>query len=184
MNSFLKKYVLFNLLYFHDPFQSRSSVWTFCRWVAEVLPRGTSLSGNERGETSAVRRLLAARLMFHYGFRQDEMKYVCTVEPRCTNTHLIPTSLYYGQFFFCLWGKKALTCIFSKFNPLISDTLNVGNRHFFLAQGLLYMRIGWLLTWTLHFPLRAVLNKPQFILKIKKPSADTISMFPTLQHTE
>ena len=34
-----------------------SSVWNFCRWVADVPPRETSLSGDERGETSAVRRL-------------------------------------------------------------------------------------------------------------------------------
>ena len=36
-----------------------SSVWNFCCWVADFLPRSgkTSLSGNERGETSAVRRL-------------------------------------------------------------------------------------------------------------------------------
>ena len=35
-----------------------SSVWNFCRWVADVPPRKTSLSGDEREETSAVRRLL------------------------------------------------------------------------------------------------------------------------------
>ena len=34
-----------------------SSVWNFCRWVADVPPRKTSLSGDEREETSAVRRL-------------------------------------------------------------------------------------------------------------------------------
>ena len=34
-----------------------SSVWNFCRWVTDVPPRKTSLSGNEQGETSAVRRL-------------------------------------------------------------------------------------------------------------------------------
>ena len=35
-----------------------SSVWNFCRWVADVPPRETSLSGDEREETSAVRRLI------------------------------------------------------------------------------------------------------------------------------
>ena len=34
-----------------------SSVRNFCRWVAEVPRRETSLSGDERGETSAVRTL-------------------------------------------------------------------------------------------------------------------------------
>ena len=34
-----------------------SLVWNFCRWVADVPPRETSLIGDERGETSAVRRL-------------------------------------------------------------------------------------------------------------------------------
>ena len=34
-----------------------SSVWNFCRWVADVPPRKKSLSGDEKGETSAVRRL-------------------------------------------------------------------------------------------------------------------------------
>ena len=34
-----------------------SSVGNFCRWVAEVPPRETSFGGDERGETSAVRRL-------------------------------------------------------------------------------------------------------------------------------
>ena len=34
-----------------------SSVWNFCRWVADVPPCETSLIGDERGETSAVRRL-------------------------------------------------------------------------------------------------------------------------------
>ena len=34
-----------------------SSVRNFCRWIADVPPRETSLSGDERGETSAVRRL-------------------------------------------------------------------------------------------------------------------------------
>ena len=77
MNSFLKKYVLFNLLYFHDPFQSRSSVWNFCRWVADVPPRETSLSGEERGETSAVRRLLTF-------FWQDKLTNAHTVRGRPT----------------------------------------------------------------------------------------------------
>ena len=35
-----------------------SSVWNFCRWVADVPPRETTLSGDERGETSAVRKLV------------------------------------------------------------------------------------------------------------------------------
>ena len=39
-----------------------SSVWNFCRWVADVPPRETSLSGDERGETSAVHRLHPWRL--------------------------------------------------------------------------------------------------------------------------
>ena len=34
-----------------------SLVWNFCRWVADVPPRETSPSGDERGETSAVRKL-------------------------------------------------------------------------------------------------------------------------------
>ena len=34
-----------------------SSVWNFCHWVADISPRETSLSGNEQGEISAVRRL-------------------------------------------------------------------------------------------------------------------------------
>ena len=34
-----------------------SPVWNFCRWVADVPLRETSLSANERGETSAFRRL-------------------------------------------------------------------------------------------------------------------------------
>ena len=34
-----------------------SSVWNFCRWVADFSSRVTSLSGDGRGETSAVRRL-------------------------------------------------------------------------------------------------------------------------------
>ena len=34
----------------------------FCRWVADVAPRETSLSGDERGETSAIRRLLLKKL--------------------------------------------------------------------------------------------------------------------------
>ena len=34
-----------------------SSALNFCRWVADVLPRETSLSGDKRGETSAIRRL-------------------------------------------------------------------------------------------------------------------------------
>ena len=34
-----------------------SSVRNFCRWVADVHPRETTLSGEERGETSAVHRL-------------------------------------------------------------------------------------------------------------------------------
>ena len=34
-----------------------SSAWNFCRWVADVPPRETSLSGDKRGETSAVCRL-------------------------------------------------------------------------------------------------------------------------------
>ena len=35
-----------------------SSVWNFCPWVADVPPRETSFSGDERGETSVVRRLM------------------------------------------------------------------------------------------------------------------------------
>ena len=38
-----------------------SSVWNFCRWITDVPPRETSLSGDERGETSAVRRLPLTR---------------------------------------------------------------------------------------------------------------------------
>ena len=34
-----------------------TSVWNFCCWVPHVPPRETSLSGDERGETSAVGRL-------------------------------------------------------------------------------------------------------------------------------
>jgi len=34
------------------------SVWNFCRWVADVPSRETSLIGDEWGEMSAVRRLL------------------------------------------------------------------------------------------------------------------------------
>ena len=34
-----------------------SSVLNFCRWVADILPRETSLSGDKRGETSIIRRL-------------------------------------------------------------------------------------------------------------------------------
>ena len=34
-----------------------SSVWNFCRWVAEVPLREKSLSVDEQGETSAFRRL-------------------------------------------------------------------------------------------------------------------------------
>ena len=34
-----------------------SSGRNFCRWVAEAPPRETSFSGDERGETSAARRL-------------------------------------------------------------------------------------------------------------------------------
>ena len=34
-----------------------SSVWNFCRSVADVPPRETSLNGDERGETSAIPRL-------------------------------------------------------------------------------------------------------------------------------
>ena len=34
-----------------------SSGRNFCRWVAEAPPRETSLNGDERGETSAARRL-------------------------------------------------------------------------------------------------------------------------------
>ena len=33
------------------------SVWNFCRWVADVPPRETCLSGDEQGETSAIRSL-------------------------------------------------------------------------------------------------------------------------------
>ena len=40
-----------------------SSLWNFCRWVADVPPRETSLSGDERGETSAVRRLRPQSLL-------------------------------------------------------------------------------------------------------------------------
>ena len=36
----------------------KSSVWNFCRWVEDIPHRETSLSINERGEASAVRRLL------------------------------------------------------------------------------------------------------------------------------
>ena len=39
-----------------------SSVWNFCHWVTDVPPRETSLSGDERGETSAVRRLGTSQL--------------------------------------------------------------------------------------------------------------------------
>ena len=41
-----------------------SSVWNFCRWVADVPPREPSLIGDERGETSAVRRLPCTKLWF------------------------------------------------------------------------------------------------------------------------
>ena len=34
-----------------------SSVWNFCCWVSDVPPHETSLSGDEREETSAVHRL-------------------------------------------------------------------------------------------------------------------------------
>ena len=36
----------------------------FCRWVADVPPREPSLIGDERGETSAVRRLPCTKLWF------------------------------------------------------------------------------------------------------------------------
>ena len=39
------------------PTDFTSSGRNFCRWVAEAPPRETSLSGDERGETSAARRL-------------------------------------------------------------------------------------------------------------------------------
>ena len=38
--------------------ETQTSEWNFCRWVADVPPRETYLSGDERGETSAVRRLI------------------------------------------------------------------------------------------------------------------------------
>ena len=41
-----------------------SSAWNFCRWVADVPPRETSLSGDERGETSAVRRIQNPRKLW------------------------------------------------------------------------------------------------------------------------
>ena len=40
-----------------------SSVWNFCRWVADVPSRETSLSRDERGETSAVSRLVVDRIL-------------------------------------------------------------------------------------------------------------------------
>ena len=43
-----------------------SSVWNFCRWVADVPPCETSLSGDEQEETSAVHRL--ARMMMNVNF--------------------------------------------------------------------------------------------------------------------
>ena len=41
----------------------------FCRGVADVPPRETSLRGDERGKTSAVRKLMRYRQIFnHFNF--------------------------------------------------------------------------------------------------------------------
>ena len=40
-----------------------SSVWNFCRLVADVPLRETSLSGDKQGETSAIRRLATTTII-------------------------------------------------------------------------------------------------------------------------
>ena len=67
-----------------------SSVWNICRWVADVPPREKSLSGDERGETSTVRRLLSfwrhslensKKLEFYKTFKGEYSTSLCTDVP-------------------------------------------------------------------------------------------------------
>ena len=67
-----------------------SSVWNFCRSVADVPPREKSLSGDERGETSTVRRLLSfwrhslgnsKKLEFYKTFKGEYSTSLCTDVP-------------------------------------------------------------------------------------------------------
>ena len=65
-------------------------MWNFCRWVADVPPRETSLSGEERGETSAVRRLhLSLRMSIRNSWRwlyctsSNQLKRLIVIMHRC-----------------------------------------------------------------------------------------------------
>ena len=68
----------------------------------------TSLNGVRRLRLTAKETLIASCEVFN------------TVEPRFTDTRLIRAPRYYGQFSLSL-GKKS-PYIFSKFNPLNTDT--------------------------------------------------------------
>ena len=85
---------------------------------------------------------------------------------------------YYGQFSLSL--GNALT--FS-LNPtcLIRTPINVGNRHLFLAQSTNSHRKPTSLMRTLHYQWCAEIDLS--ILKVKKPSVDSILMLPALPYT-
>ena len=50
-----------------------SSVWNFYHWVADIPLRETSLSGDEQGETSAVRRL-TMNYVYKNSFRKVKLR--------------------------------------------------------------------------------------------------------------
>ena len=91
-----------------------SSVWNFCRWVANVPPRETSLSGEERGETSAVRRLhlslrMSIRNFWPWLYSTSSNQVIFTKKIDCHSTQMLFT------FFICsseLWLCKEIPGLF------------------------------------------------------------------------
>ena len=76
-----------------------SSVWNFCRWVADVPPRETSLSGDEREETSAVRRLkkelsaVKSQMAAKDSAVVDDVTIIM-IEVQITHNNILPGSLF------------------------------------------------------------------------------------------
>ena len=97
-----------------------------------------------------------------------------TIKPCFTDTRLIQTPHYYGQFPLSL-GKVLTFSVNS--TCLIQTPIDANNRHFFLAQSTDSHIKSTLLMWTLYSQLCAATNL--FLFEGEKPSVDIMSIFLT-----
>ena len=102
----------------------------------------------------------------------------CKVETRFTDTRLIRTRRYYGQFSLSL--GKVLTFSLNSTRFTIGTPVNAENGHIFLTQTTNFHRKPTSLMRTLRNQLCAVIDLSS--LNVKHPSVDSMSMFPALQY--